>query len=64
MIKYWLKMFVIVVINLTIPPPPPPKLHSCPQSCDPFGQHHESKALAEDKTGSPIKTDFQLSVQL
>ena len=61
MIKYWLQMFVIVVINLTIHPH---KLHSCPQSCDPFGQHHESKALAEDKTGSPIKTDFQLSVQL
>ena len=30
-----------------------PKLRS-------FGQHHESRALAENKTGSPIKIDFRL----
>ena len=57
MIKYCLKMFVIVVINLTIHPPQvtflSPKLRS-------FGQHHESRALAENKTGSPIKIDFRL----
>ena len=37
--------------------------HSCPQSCDPFGQRHGSRALAGSETGSPRITDFRLSAQ-
>ena len=36
---------------------------SRPQSCDPFGYRHGSRALAESEAGSPRITDFRLSAQ-
>ena len=37
--------------------------HSSPQSCDPFGQRHRSRALAGTEAGSPRIMDSRLSVQ-